>query len=562
MRRLRFLKSRLGAFLAGFLSTTLAGMALRASPVMAQDARAQESWSDLAISRPRPVSEPPPRLRTTLADPFPDPRPAQIPGVGADASGPASAVVSVPGQKSALAMEKSQQDGETEQGVGVDLAVDGHMEVTAAEAPPDGREPYTGDPRLPEDRAAFVAPPAGYDALAFQIELDPATDSRTRRLTALEPYTAVGRRAGSWVIFPTLETSIGGTSNVFRTSAPKVDASFDVRPTLLAVTDWQRHALQFKATGLGSAYENFPSENERSYAFEARGRLDITKKAIIEVLAAHSVDQEPRSSLFAPTDAKAPTPYATDKIAIAYTQTFNRLSLQLRGAVTEVSYQPVGTYDGGTLSNAERDLSTHALALRAAWSFNPGLALFAENALATQRYGTAPSDGIIRDSTGDRLKMGVSFGTQSQIWRGEIAVGYGHQVARDARLPNVEGLIVEANVGWKPTGLTSVLLRTSTDFLTSTQPGQGGAVQRLGGIEVRHALQRRLIGIAGVSYQVADYQGLPLTEHTTTAELGFEYFLSQSTTVLGRYQHVAITGSGAGVDTTTDSFRLGVRYRP
>jgi hypothetical protein len=560
--RLRFLKSRLGAFLIGFLFTTLAGMALRASPVMAQEIKAQESWSDLSITRPRPAVEPPARLRSTLADQFPDARATQSPGVAADASGPASAVLTLPGQKSAQPMEKAQQDGETEQGVGVDLAVDGHMEVTEAEAPPDGREPYSGDPRLPQDRAAFASPPAGYDALAFQIALDPTTDARPRRLTALEPYAAVGRRAGSWVIFPTLETSIGGTSDVFRTSVAKSDLSFDVRPTLLAVTDWQRHALQFKATGLGSMYANYPSENERSYAFEARGRLDITKHANIEMLAAHSVDQEPRSSLFAPTDAKAPTPYATDKVAVAYTHTFNRLSLQLRGAATDVSYQPVGTYDGGTLSNAERDLTTHALALRAAWNFNPGLALFAESALNTQHYRTAPSDGITRDSSGDRLKLGVSFGTQSKIWRGEIAAGYGHQVARDTRLPNVEGLIVEANLGWKPTGLTSVLLRASTDFLTSTQPGQSGAVQRLGGIEVRHALQRKLIGVAGVSYQVADYQGVSLTERTTTSELGFEYFLSQSTTVLGRYQHVAIASSGTGGDSTTDSFRLGVRYRP
>ena len=111
MRRLRFLKSRLGAFLIGFLFTTLAGMALRASPVMAEDIRAQESWSDLSISRPRLVIEPPARLRASVADQFPDTRAAQVPGGDADAHGPASAALTLPGQKSAQPMEKTQQDG-------------------------------------------------------------------------------------------------------------------------------------------------------------------------------------------------------------------------------------------------------------------------------------------------------------------------------------------------------------------------------------------------------------------------------------------------------------------
>ncbi len=552
MRRFR----PLGLFLIGFLLATLAGMVLRASPVMAQQA-----WSDLSISAPRPPRD---ILRKTTAVTG-EIDPGQRSANATTSTAASGTLMSGPnGGAPGVAANAGEATQPVEGDVdlrGTDVAADGQISVAEADAVADGREPIPTDPRSSEDRAAFQGPPAGYDALAFQIELDPATDARPARLAALEPYTAVGRRVGSWMIFPTLEAGAGGTSNVFRTAAPKSDVLLDVRPTLLAVTDWQRHAVQIKATGLASAYGTFGSENERSYGFEARGRYDITGRSNIEVLAAHSLDQEPRSSLFAPQDARSPTPYVTDKVAVAYNIRFNRLSLQLRGAVTDIAYQPVGTFAGGILTNAERDLSAKDVALRAAWAFNPGLALFAESALNSQHYRAVPVDGIGRDSTGDRLKAGVSFGTLSQIWRGEVALGYGRQIARDSRMPNVDGLLLEANLGWKPTGLTSVLVKANTDFLTSTVPGQGGAVQRLGGVEVRHAFRRHLIGIAGVSYQVADYQGVSLSERTTTAELGFEYFATQSTTLLGRIQHASLESTGAAT-TTTDAFRLGVRYRP
>ena len=530
-------------------------MLLRISPVMAQQA-----WSDLSISRPPPRPEPPRTPRRIVAPDEDTQRPNQ--GVTSETARVPIADPLVPRIRGAAPIEREQEDGEPERAYTMVPAGDGHIDLAEPPIDEDGKEPVVGDPRLPEDRAAFLSPPAGYDDLAFQIELDPATDRRPQRLTTLDPYAPTGRRAGSWVIFPTVEAGVTGITNVYRTSNSKPDLIFDVQPTLLAVTDWQQHAMQLKVTGVGSDYTHFSAEDQRAYAFEARGRFDISRRANIEVLAAHSYDQEPRSSLFAPADARTPTPYSTDKIAVAFNQRFNRLSLQLRGGVTDIDYKPVATYDGSGLSNDERDLSSRDVAVRAAWAFNPALALFAESALNSQRYRALSGDGISRDSTGDRSKIGLSFGTQSQIWRGEFAVGYGRQQSRDARLPNVEGMLVEANLGWKPTPITALLLKANTDFVTSTTPGQGNATTHLAGVELRHALQRQLIGVAGVSYQLTSYQGISLSERTTTSELGFEYYLSKATTLLWRYQHIVVDSSDIGGNSTTDAFRLGVRYRP
>ena len=415
---------------------------------------------------------------------------------------------------------------------------------------------------MPSDRAAFTNPPTGYDALAFQVELDPAEDGRPSRLARFQPFQPTGFRAGSWVVFPTIEAGVTTNTNVYRTTPAKADAFADLRPTLLVVSDWERHALQFKATALGSAYNRFPTEDDRAYAFEARGRLDISRQAKIEVLASHSLDQELRSSTFAPTDAARRTPYATDKLAAAFTQQFDRLTVQVRGTLTGTDYQPVAAIDGSLIDNTDRDLIARDVAVRTAWNFNPALAAFAETAANSQSYRAVPSDGISRDSTGDRLRAGFSFGSASQIWRGEIAAGYGRQHASDARLQDVSGVLIDANLGWRPTQITSLLLKASTDFVTSTLPGQGNATQRLASLEARHAFQRRLNGIASVSVQQTDYQGLALSERLTTGTAGLEYYLSRSTTLLGTYAHIIVTSTAPGSDVTIDTVRVGVKWQP
>lgn len=550
MRRIRAIANWL--FCVALAS--IAGVALVMVP-----AAAQEAWGDLSISRPRrlPLLKAKPAPPASIDDQVDDARPF--------AAGTSDRTVAAPATATRQPVTDTAQqsiDGAVEpadERSSGDERIDDPKSISAD----DSREPVMPpDPRLPADKAAFLTPPAGYDALAFQIELDPKTDPRPGRLTALEPFAAVGRRAGSWVVFPTVEVGSNYTSNVYRASNGRPDLYFDARSTLLAVTDWQQHALQFKVTGAGSAYSRFATENEKIYGLEARGRLDISRRSNIELLVSHSLDQEPRSSLEAPTDAKRPTPYATDKVSAAFNQRFNRLSIQLRGTATDVDYRPVETTAGGILSNDERDVATREAAFRAAWAFSPALSVFAETAINAQHYRTTPADGIVRDSTGDRLKIGLSFGTQSQVWRGEIAAGYGHQYARDPLLQDAKGVIVEANLGWKPSKITSVLLKASTDFSTSTDVGQGMAVERTVGVELRHALQHRLTAIAGLSYQVTGYQGIALRERTTTANVGFEYALSRATAVLGRYEHSIQDSTKPDGNTTTDSLRFAVRYRP
>ena len=88
----------------------------------------------------------------------------------------------------------------------------------------------------------------------------------------------------------------------------------------------------------------------------------------------------------------------------------------------------------------------------------PTLSVFSEYAVNDRRFAITPADGISRDSDGDRIRFGVSFGNTAKIWRGEVALGYGRQQGKDARLTEAAGLILDANLAWRASELTSVLL--------------------------------------------------------------------------------------------------------
>lgn len=552
-------------FLVGFFSASLIGIALRATPANAQ------STSPTQISPlPQRKAEPLRRLSTLPVRDDEDStqwgqptvRIARPPAEGAIA-GDEAANSEQDGDDPNGAASRRNGDGMQADGLEAPVEQDGVIPTSDPDAIPRDGEPATdGDPRLKSDIDAFQTPPAGYDAVAFQIDdIEPILDRRPARLARFEPYDPIGIRKGSWIIFPEIEAGFGAMSNVFRSPARDSSSFFEVRPTVRAVTNWRVHAIELKATGLASAYSEYASENDRAYAFEARGRYDFSKRTNIEALVSHARDQESREARNAIGAAAERPDILTTRAVVSLNHRFNRLSVQLRGGVTESDYQPVEAVGGGMLSNSQKDLVQRETAARATWEFKPTLLAFTEVGANDRSYKVAPADGISRDSRGLRVISGISFGSADTRLRGMLGIGYGTQRPEDGRLDATSGLLIEANVGLRISALTSLLATAKTDFNDSTTLGQSGSVARRFGLEARHAFKRNLIGTAGIKYSVADYRGVDLTERETTLSLGAEYFVNRAWTVFGRYDHIIFDTSATGGDYTVDVAKVGVRWR-
>ena len=234
-------------------------------------------------------------------------------------------------------------------------------------------------------------------------------DNRTvRRLANIEPYDPVGIRIGSFVLFPEAEISGAYYSNVFRSPNPSGDWAANVISTARLVSNWSRHALEFRYMGDLSYFAEFDTENDKAYLLEARGRYDFSSRTNVQALVNQEYAQESRSALDALSIGPR-TNVTTDRAEATLNHRFNRLSLQFRGSVGDYSYEDA-EFNGIPIVNSDRNYTQTEETVRAAWEFKPTLSVYTEVAVNQRGYDeVATSDGISRSSDGERYRVGWAF---------------------------------------------------------------------------------------------------------------------------------------------------------
>lgn len=537
---------RLGLILLGFAAATLVAALSTVAEANAQERprpAAQDDWTSAYETRPQRGERASDRAEADV-----DPT-----GPGSDAA-PADSFSDQDDQPPARSGESADAGAEAP----LDGAATSDGLIDLAEPAPleDGGDPIR-DTRPPEDAAVFESPPAGYDPLLFQIEdVDPTeTDRRPARLARFEPYDPIGIRIGSFVFFP--ETEIGGlwTDNVLSSPDAQDDIAAEIRSTARLVSNWSTHALELKGTSLTSFHDDYSSEDDRAWGVEARGRLDVTRRTNLQAIASHNRSQESRSAIDA-NQVGDRADVTTDLAQLALNHRFNRLSVQLRGSVSDTTYSDTDNQD-----NADRNTLETKQAARAAWQFKPTLAVFAEHELNQRDKETPPADGIRRDSTGHRTRLGLDLGSTGAVLRGEISVGYGRQTPDDGRLASIDAFLLDANLAWRPSEVTSFLLTAQSDIYDTTTTGSGGVVSHTVGLEARHALRRYVIASAGLTYTRYDYDHSPIEESATMAFVGGEYYASPELVLFTRYQHLSYASNQVNADYESDEIRVGARIR-
>lgn len=453
------------------------------------------------------------------------------------------------------------RDGDPEAALEPEAIIDGAPEEPETYRNPDGEDAVQWDAREPADADAFTRPPAGYDGPAFGVELSPLEDRRPAFLYRFEPWQPRGVRLGSFTVYPQADIGAAWVSNLFRTPRARSDAALEFRPTMRVVSNWRTHALELRATGGFTYFDEFPREGDRAYSLDARGRLDVTRRTQVSGGLSHEVAQETRGTLDSRLRGGPRADVETSTARLQVDHRFNRLAVQLRGAYQQRDYEDVSNA-GVLLSNRDRNLRSTEEAARVSWTFKPTFIGFFETALNQRRF-EAPSsvDGIKRDSDGERYRVGIGFGNTGNVLRGEASIGYGRQNPLDSRLGSIDGLVIDANLAWRMSALTALLLRGSTDVSETLSLQSAGGFTRRAGVEVRHAVLRPLIVSASAGYATTAYQGILINDHLTELAAGVEYYLAPEAVLYGRYTHSMQRSNAAGGSWDADEVRVGVRIR-
>ena len=454
------------------------------------------------------------------------------------------------------------QDGDPVAVVEPSAPQDGLIDLNEPTAPIEGQEDITeADMRSPEDVRAFINEPASYDPLLLQAdETNPVFGDSTFQGFALDPFPPIGTKIGSFLLFTTLESDVDYNSNIFASPEAVGDTALEVRPAARLASNWSRHALEVRASGDLSFHDRFQTEDDRAYLVEGLGRLDVTSFTNFQGLIAHELAQESRSAINAQSAGTRPD-VNVSRLRGAFNQRFNRLTVQLRGGIIDTAYGN-NLFDGTVQSNADRNFKLYDQAVRPKWEFSPYLYAFSDIAFNQRDYGLAAfSDGINRSSTGERYRVGVSFGEISEILRGTFSLGYGRQTPNSSELEVIDGLLIDADLTWQATALTTLQFTATSEVAETTTVDSGGVMERTYGLEARHNFTRYLVGIAGLGYLTRDFVGADTSENQFTAAAGSEYYLNRWAVLFTRYQHTVFDSTQPNSSYTVEEVQAGVRLR-
>ncbi len=439
--------------------------------------------------------------------------------------------------------------------------LDGVIDLNAPNPFADEENATLVDLRSPQDVAALGPGGAGFDPLLLQAEeINPVFSDRPLRTFEPDPFAPLGVRLGSFTLFTSVEADGDYNSNLFASPVPLGDIALEVRPAARLASNWSTHAIELRASGDLSYHDKYQSEDNRAYLVESLGRLDVTRRTNLQGAISREYAQESRNAINASSAGTRPN-ITVDRARAAFNHRFNRLSVQLRGGVVDTSYS-TDVFEGVVESNADRDYILYEEAVRPQWEFTPTFFLFTDFALNQRDYSIpAFTDGIIRTSTGERYRAGVSFGNVGEFLRGEVSLGYGRQTPDAQQLEVIDGLLIDANLTWRVTPLTSLLFTASTDVAETTTDDSGGVMERNYAVEARHSFQTRLVGTAGLALFTRDFVGAGIHENQLTAATGLEYYLSRQAVLFGRYQHTVFDTTTPNGNYTVEEVQLGVRLR-
>lgn len=417
-------------------------------------------------------------------------------------------------------------------------------------------------------KAAKSAPPSNNLAARVRqaVDQDDVTGAvRPRavpRAPEEEPFAPVGVRAGSFTLRPSLEVYGGYDDNPFRVNSGRLPSAFmKTEGKVEAESNWSRHSLSGELRGAYTDYFEVPGNDRPEAEAKLRGRIDVTSMSRIDLEGRAALTTDAAGSPDAITSARRPPNVYTLEANAGYVQRFNRVELGLRGLVERTTHQEAELLSGATLDLSDRDYTSYGAALRGSYESTPDFKPFAEVAVDRRVYDHETDfTGVQRGSDGMRLRAGAEFARERRL-SGEASAGYAWRKYEDPTLENISGLIVDASLIWRATGLTTVTLKANSEIGETTLAGASGVFHRQASVTVDHAFRRWLIGTLGASYGIDDYVGTDRRDDRLGLLAGLTYYFNRYAALKAEFRHERLRSTVPGDDYTANIVMLGLRFQ-
>lgn len=339
-------------------------------------------------------------------------------------------------------------------------------------------------------------------------------------------YDPLGVRVGDFIIRPEIDESVGYDSNVLGTSPSKGAFDFDTQGSVRANSDWGRNSLGAAVTVDDRRLTSETLEDRTDWTATLGGTYEIGRDVLTLAASHFSLHQDPTGidtqQFTVPGQFTTnPIPYTLDDVRASYATTFGRFGLTPAVDFEHLSFSnlklfsingapipgPVGgTVAGVPINQSYRDRDILEGSVTGRYEFAPlrNAVLVVRDVNTDYNSSQASDFGPARSSNAVEVLAGLDY-VADAVWRYRALVGYEVRDFNSPLYKSHSAPIVEANVIWQPSGLTTVtakLLRTIEDASDENVSGYDYTSAKL---SVDHEYARNILLSGYLAAQRADY---------------------------------------------------------
>ena len=315
-------------------------------------------------------------------------------------------------------------------------------------------------------------------------------------------WEPLGIRLGAVVVRPTLSTGVGFTSNATGQPGGRASALAQTTGSILAATDWGRHALGGYLSFDDQRYLSATTQSATSWTAALGGTAEIGRDQL--VLGAAHLDLFQTARALDGLAIDRPGRYQVNNARASYVWRSGRLSLTPGLALSTTSYEDVFVA-GRRVVQRYRDRTATEANITARWELAPLRDLVLD--LRSVRFDFARHEPgqPSRDATTFAALAGIDYAA-SAVWRVRALAGIQHRSFADPTLKPVTGPMAELSAIWAPSGLTTLTATLSRRIEDAAERAAVSYTFTGLRLAIDHELYRNLVLAAYADLQQAEYQ--------------------------------------------------------
>lgn len=399
-----------------------------------------------------------------------------------------------------------------------------------------------------------------------RLPLDPGAE-RTSAIEGLprqpdpNPFEAVGIRAGSFILRPSIEQGMTATSNASLSNSGSSAILSETTLRLNAVSDWSRHSARLNGYGIFRKSVSGEELKQTEGGIDARLDLEIGNELTGFGELGYSVRPESASSPDAIAGIESQPLTHTFSASTGVEKGVGKARFGITGDVERYVYEDAKLTNGAIVSQEDRNATLATITLRGGYEISPSLTPFVETEFGRRFYDeTVDTAGYERSSNRYGARAGLTFDRGEKL-SGEFSAGWLRESFDDDRLDPISGPSLNANVQWSPERGTIVRLDGRTTVSGTTTAGESGSIIYDGRLSLERELRANLTGNAALGIVWRDYSGTDIHDLTLSAEAGVTWWLNRYAGISGRVRHEQLSSNQDGRDYDANSVFLGVKLQ-